>query len=59
MNSTDNMSSKGPIDNAIKKSKKPSINDPLPKIYNTRPGESTLQYMVRTKGKLPKRIKGK
>jgi hypothetical protein len=53
MNSTDNMSSKGPIDNAIKKVKKPSINDPLPKVYHTRKGESSFQYFQRT-GKQPK-----
>jgi hypothetical protein len=58
MNSTDNMSSKGPIDNAIKKTKRPSINDPLPKMFNTRPGESSFQYFKRT-GKLPEQIKGK
>lgn len=61
MNSTDNMT-KGPIDKSIKnignKTKKPSINDPLPKVFNTRPGESSFRYFQRT-GKLPERIKGK
>jgi hypothetical protein len=57
MNSTDNMT-KGPIDKAIKKTKRPSINDPLPKVFNTRPGESSFEYFKRT-GKLPERIKGK
>jgi hypothetical protein len=56
-NSTDNMNN-GPIDKAIKKTKRPSINDPLPKVFNTRPGESSFQYFKRT-GKLPERIKGK
>lgn len=46
------------ITKAIKKAKKKkaSINDPLPKIYNTRPGESSFQYWKRT-GKNPDKIK--
>lgn len=54
-NSTDNMT-KGPIDKAIKKTKRPSVNDPLKKYFNTRPGESSYQYFKRT-GRLPDPIK--